>query len=1594
MKLRLPLLLRLALLSTAAAYTLGSGCLFADDAPADAAQDDPIAEAVDEEESDSPAIGFEGYTESQLVDIQSSDSAGAVIRQMLENSTTGAVANVGTSSSTSNGATTAAESPALTLSAPAEPAADTALTTSTLSDSAGEGAVAPFFSAEEAAALVVASPATSTPSVKNASTATTFLSDETSDTAVSSTVATGSTSSGASLGSVGSSGAASGGASSGSSASYSLSSTADSSSSSLATTTEDTTTSSDPIAEEVLEDTTTEETTTSSSPLSSASTLATTASTPAARTFSLKLLGSTETTTQGPVTVDGETVQNSDTSTDFRKGVQYREGKLGDNITDVKILYLHATTTHPDEVAVAADSFYIVPANSKGAPFSIGTLTTSNANSTIIVQNNEWKGDEAGWNLNLTIGTLKIKGSAVLDINKTRECALGVTIKSVENTLENSGVPVLTKVTNSGTLTLGTNRSEGVEASTVSIGTLTNKANGTMTLNGTTTVTGSFSNEGKLTNNGTLTLGSGSSLNLDQFNLSYATDSVTENGVCTVKKGYLIAWGNGDIINEGATVFQGSTELSDVTASGNYLILSDAASELCYVVAVNASYSNVLQESSALTKVVVKKGVTLSVVESSLTHNICGDGIVQIAGNILYENEEKLDGVFGTIEVGSGGILDFGEASSGLSYADNVKILFGGKLTASGADFTRSFELAGGELTSSGSETYSGTITISSDSKVSSSKNGTTTLSGTLSGSSALTISGEGTVLLSGNISGFTGPISVESGTLQFTSGTKAAVNGSKVSVAEGATLDINGFADTCFTVELKGGTLKNGGGECSENSRQIDSISLTEDSILQADKKFGLVGSGYGNTTINLAGKTLTKKGEGKFFANNVALTGGGTLKIAQGEFELRQSNGKSLSTLGDTNSSTNIWLLNGTTLSGGFTMNHEAEFKLDDEDAGTDGKATISANINANSKEAKFNVASGDTLTLSGNLTEGGKVTKSEAGVLEMSGSNGVSALTVSGGVVKLTGSTEVKGGGSAIQLNSSGSIQLTGSGKLVNDYVTFSALSEETANLKRNTEKLGDFNLWGGGAAGNVIIENAKVSFSSDRQIYATLTNVELVNDSLTYIDLKGNDSSLNRLSARGAFTLSNGNTTTVYGQDSSVAGTTTVNAKSHLKIADSLSMKLGVKIGTGSDASSSATTASLSIIGSDQSSVVVVTSKKDDAEATITGGVTMKYDAANAQAVLTGASGTDVTSLTNAALSVSEGKTLQIEQNVTVSSDSGISNTAGTVKIGDGATSSSFVLQGEYSATGESASLQVQENATLKINNGDTAVTTITNRDASASSATVEGGVTMKYDSVISKAVISGGRNGSSATITNSLLTVANGSTLSLQNVILAGNTQISAGTAAAAAVALLDEGSGESSGTATTVDLTDSVIQLSKENATPDTNPVGDLTKGSTLTKTGTTGGEGNTLPIQQDTAKVYTIDYTGATGVTLTGALTFDFDTFTVEGMTGSGYYLLNELLKEYDYVALRFADDVMVDPKTVAVTSKVTMGTETVTSTGYYVGGTNGVVNSNGTSGVVVYFDSMALPEPTTSTLGLLALAALCARRRRSRTRAHAEHA
>ena len=78
-----------------------------------------------------------------------------------------------------------------------------------------------------------------------------------------------------------------------------------------------------------------------------------------------------------------------------------------------------------------------------------------------------------------------------------------------------------------------------------------------------------------------------------------------------------------------------------------------------------------------------------------------------------------------------------------------------------------------------------------------------------------------------------------------------------------------------------------------------------------------------------------------------------------------------------------------------------------------------------------------------------------------------------------------------------------------------------------------------------------------------------------------------------------------------------------------------------------------------------------------------------------------------------------------------------------------------------------------------------------------------------------------------------------------------------------------------------------------------------------------------------------------------------------------------------YDAVQLNFASGVTVDTDMViAAQAQVEQGTAPQLMTGSYV--------SNGNVGTIVFIMNYHIPEPTTATLSLLALAGMAARRRR----------
>ena len=112
--------------------------------------------------------------------------------------------------------------------------------------------------------------------------------------------------------------------------------------------------------------------------------------------------------------------------------------------------------------------------------------------------------------------------------------------------------------------------------------------------------------------------------------------------------------------------------------------------------------------------------------------------------------------------------------------------------------------------------------------------------------------------------------------------GNGASPSGKAITVQ--GTVELNGVRDSCNAFTLAGGTLRNTGSEIPTGNRQTTALTLTANSTVYARSDFGLVGSGYAETTLNLGGYTLTKTGDAKFWLYNTTVSGGGKIAITAG--------------------------------------------------------------------------------------------------------------------------------------------------------------------------------------------------------------------------------------------------------------------------------------------------------------------------------------------------------------------------------------------------------------------------------------------------------------------------------------------------------------------------------------------------------------------------------------------------------------------------------------------------------------------------------------------------------------------------------------
>ena len=308
---------------------------------------------------------------------------------------------------------------------------------------------------------------------------------------------------------------------------------------------------------------------------------------------------------------------------------------------------------------------------------------------------------------------------------------------------------------------------------------------GKLVLNGANTFSGGlFINSGVVQAGNTAALGTGATTISDGAALELSGGISPTNGLSVSGQG---VGGTGAIRNvAGANTLSGTVTLaaaSRINADAGTLnltgdVISTHATDLSLGGAGNINISGAISTGSG-----------------SLTKD--GAGMVTLSGVNSYTGATNINA--GTLALGASNVLANTTAVS----------------VASGATFNLN-----GNSDIVGSIAGAGNVTLGAGTLTAGANNSSTTFSGVVSGTGALTKSGTGTLTLSGNNT-YTGGTNVSAGTLQL-GGSERIADGSAVSVAAGATLNLNNYTETigglsgAGTIQLGGGTLIAGSGNAS----------------------------------------------------------------------------------------------------------------------------------------------------------------------------------------------------------------------------------------------------------------------------------------------------------------------------------------------------------------------------------------------------------------------------------------------------------------------------------------------------------------------------------------------------------------------------------------------------------------------------------------------------------------------------------------------------------------------------------------------------------------------------------------------------------
>ena len=589
----------------------------------------------------------------------------------------------------------------------------------------------------------------------------------------------------------------------------------------------------------------------------------------------------------------------------------------------------------------------------------------------------------------------------------------------------------------SGTISIAITGAASTLSGSITNGSLIKSGTGTLTLSGTNTYNG-----GTIVSQGTLQVdvaaGASSGLvTLNDANTGANNTAFLATGAFTVANNIVIANQGTGISTIGTTNFASAS----ATFYSGTVTLNKAAT-LQNGNADRTSYSGQITGSGAITLMGFGASGTNTnrATFDSNSNNFTGNiGITGANTKLQLNNTNTIPDAV-SIDVGTGAFLYFNTASETID-----------GLTGSG---TVQKHPGVGGLT---------TFTIGAN-------NTTSTFSGVIAdggGQVAITKAGTGTQTLNG-ASTFTGAVVVNAGTVRIGNKNALGANNTafaKVTVASGATVDFNGTADAVYGYTISGagvggsGALVNTGSAIGTGIAQTSNIRLAADATIGGTGDWALLTSGYGATTLDLAGFTLTKAGGNAFTLANATVTAG-SLQINGGSVTQIANNkpaGHDLSTVAVTlaNTSGVALNLNNLNLSVGSLA----------------GGGTTGGNTNLGS--GRLTVGNlGTTTSYAGAIAGTGGLSKVGAGTLTLSGNNSFTgSVAANVGTIKVgnahafgaydtTVTKVVVASGATVDLN--GTIDpvfgytiagtgVGGAGAIVNTGVGISMSTAQTSNIK---------------------------------------------------------------------------------------------------------------------------------------------------------------------------------------------------------------------------------------------------------------------------------------------------------------------------------------------------------------------------------------------------------------------------------------------------------------------------------------------------------------------------------------------------------------